>query len=350
MTPLRPPLASLAICRHSWTMRGLIVSLAALLAAAPGAAFAWGASGHRMIGEAAVQALPPELPAFLHGVQAVVDAGEFSREPDRSKASGKIHDADRDPGHFLDLGDDGSVFGGPKLAALPPTREDYDAALRAVGVDSWKAGYLPYSIVDRWQQLAHDFAYWRVLTAALANPAWAGHRAWFEADLRRREARIVEDIGELSHYVGDGGQPLHVTIHFNGWGPYPNPQGFTQARVHGPFEGDLVRAEVKLADVAARMTPASLCQCTIERRAAEYLAGTNRLVGPFYQLEKAGGLAPGDPRGQAFAADKLARSASELRDEIVQAWIASADEAVGWKPVTPADVAACRADPFPALY
>ena len=327
------------------------LSLALLAAAAPSAAFAWGATGHRLIGEVAVQALPADLPAFLHEPQAVEAAGELSREPDRSKAAGKAHDSDRDAGHFLDLGDDGAIFGGPKLAALPPTREDYDTALRAVGADSWKAGYLPYSIIDRWQQLAHDFAYWRILTAAEANPTWADHRDWYAADRRRREAMILEDIGQLSHFVGDGSQPMHVSIHFNGWGPYPNPQNYTQAKVHAPFEGELVRREVTEAEVAARVAPLRLCHCAIEQRAADYLAATNRLVVPFYELEKAGGIASGDPRGKAFAADQLARGAGELRDEIVEAWIASADEPVGWKPaVTAADVAAGRIDPFLSLY
>jgi len=332
-------------------MRRLLrFALTALLAAPPSAAFAWGASGHRFIGQVAVQALPPELPGFLHTPEAADDAGELAREPDRSKGAGKIHDSERDPGHFLDLGDDGAIFGGPRLSALPATREDYDAALRAQGVDSWKAGYLPYSIVDRWQQLAHDFAYWRVLTAAEANPAWAEHRAWYAADRRRREAQILETIGQLAHFVGDGSQPLHVTIHFNGWGPYPNPQGYTEAKVHAPFEGDLVRAEVTSADVVAKLAPLRLCGCAIEQRTAQYLDATNRLVVPFYELEKAGGIALGDPRGKAFATAQLTRGASELRDQIVEAWMASADEPVGWKPVSPADVAAGRVDPFPALY
>jgi hypothetical protein len=332
-------------------MRRLVrLSIAALLAAAPSAAFAWGASGHRMIGEIAVEGLPPDAPAFLRTPEAASAAGELSREPDRSKGAGKVHDADRDPGHFLDLADDGTVLGGPRLEALPPTREDYETALRAAGVDSWKAGYLPYSIVDRWQQLTHDFAYWRVLTAAETNSAWAAHRDWYAADRRRREAQILEDIGQLSHFVGDGSQPLHVTIHFNGWGPWPNPNGYTQAKVHAPFEGELVHATVTPAEVVRRLSPVRLCHCAIEQRTADYLAGTNRLVGPFYELEKAGGLAPGDPRGPAFAAAQLARGASELRDQIVEAWLASADEAVGWKPVSPADVAAGKVDPFPALY
>ncbi len=331
-------------------MRRLVsLSLAAALCA-PTAALAWGATGHRIVGRVAVQALPPALPAFLRTPRAIDDAGELSREPDRSKAAGRAHDSDRDPGHFLDLSDDGTVLGGPKLSALPPTRADYETALRAANVDSWKAGYLPYSIVETWQQLAHDFAYWRVLAAAEANPAWAKHRAWYVQDRRRREAQILEDVGQLSHFVGDGGQPLHVTVHFDGWKAWPNPQGYTQAHVHAPFEGDLVRASVRPAEVAARLAPVRLCGCDIAQRTADYLAETNRRVVAFYALEKAGGLASGDPRGPDFATDQLARSAGELRDEIVEAWIVSADEPVGWKPVAPADVAAGKVDPFPALY
>jgi hypothetical protein len=261
-----------------------------------------------------------------------------------------VRDSHNDPGHFVDISDDGSVLGGPRLDALPPTREDYETALRAAGVDSWKAGYLPYEIVERWQQLAHDLAYWRVLTAAAANPAWADRQAWYAADRRRREAQILHDLGQLSHYVADGSQPLHVTVHFNGWGPFPNPSGYTTAKVHGMFEGDLVRAAVRTEEVRARLAPLRLCGCAIEQRAADYLVATNRRVEPLYQLEKAGGLQPGDPRGPAFARDQLARGASELRDLIVEAWTASADHPVGWKPVLPADVAAGRVDPFPALY
>ena len=332
-------------------MRRLIaVTLIAAVVAVPLQALAWGASGHRIIGRVAVAALPPELPAFLRTPQAVDDAGELSREPDRSKGSGRMHDSDRDPGHYLDLADDGTVQGGLRIDALPPTRADYETALRAAGTDSWKVGYLPYSIIDRWQQLAHDFAYWRVLKSAEANRAWRSHRAWYVADRRRREAQILEDIGQLSHFVGDGSQPLHVSDHPNGWGDFPNPAGYTQAKVHSPFEGALVHDFVRPRDVAAHLTPLQLCHCPIEQRTETYLAGTNRLVIPFYELEKAGGLKPGDPRGPAFARDQLARGASELRDLIVEAWNASTDIPVGWKPIQPADVASGKVDPYPALY
>jgi hypothetical protein len=50
-------------------------------------------------------------------------------------------------------------------------------------------------------------------------------RAWFEADRRLREKLTIRDIGIWSHYVGDASQPMHVSVHFNGWGDYPNPNG-----------------------------------------------------------------------------------------------------------------------------
>jgi hypothetical protein len=329
-----------------------LVLAAALASVIPNSVLAWGSTGHRFIGEVAIRALPAETPAFLRTPQAAIDVGEYSREPDRSKGAGRTHDSDRDPGHFLDLSDDGTVLGGPTLATLPTTRAEFDAAVRKAGADSWKSGYLPYSIVDRWEQLARDLAYWRVLSAAEANPAWKAHKAFFAADRRRREGQILVTIGELSHFVGDGSQPLHVTVHFNGWGDFPNPGGYTTAKIHAPFESDLVQASVTEAGVAAKLAPPKDCKCAIAKRVADYLAATGALVVPLYQLEKAGGLAPGDPRGPAFATDRIAVGASELRDLIVEAWRASATQTLGYKPnaVSVADVVAGKVDPYAMLY
>lgn len=333
-------------------MKRLLILVLGAVLASPTAALAWGATGHRMIGRLAVSALPAETPDFLRSAQAVDDVGELSREPDRSKGAGRAHDSDRDPGHFLDVSDDGTVLGGPTLAALPPTRAEFDTALRAVGQDSWKSGYLPYSIIEDWQQLVVDFTYWRILSAAEANPQWTEHHAWFTADRRRREALVLGDLGRLSHFVGDGSQPLHVSVHYNGWGDAPNPEGFTTARIHGPFEGELVAATVRPDAAAAAMTPLRLCGCAIEQRTVGYLSGTAKLVIPLYALEKAGGLAGRDARGTAFATRQIAIAASELRDLIVEAWNASASRSVGYRPevVSVADVVAGRVDPYPALY
>jgi hypothetical protein len=90
----------------------------------------------------------------------------MGRELDRSKGAGKTHDAERDPGHYVDLYDDGAVMGVLPLAKLPDSREAFDTELRAKGFTQYKAGCLFYSIVDGWQQIRKVFAYWRVLTKA----------------------------------------------------------------------------------------------------------------------------------------------------------------------------------------
>lgn len=332
--------------------RLLAAGAAALVLALPGTVFGWGGSGHRMIGVAAMRALPAELPAFLKAPQAIVDVGEFSREPDRIKRAGKAFDSDRDQGHFLDLGDDGTVFGGPKVTALPGTRQDYEKALQAVGSDSWKAGYLPYSILESYQQLTQDFAYWKALKFAESNKAWAAHKAFFTADRVRREGQILIAIGELSHYVGDGSQPLHVTLHFNGWGDYPNPNGYSTSRtLHGDFEGALVRQSITQADVEKAIAPLHATDGGVDiQQVGAYLAATGSQVTPLYELEKAGGLKPGDPRGAAFATRQMGLGASALRDMIVMAWRGADRQTVGWRPVPLADVLSGKTDPYNALY
>jgi hypothetical protein len=324
---------------------GLIAAVACA-----GHALAWGATGHRIIGRLGLEILPDDAPAFLRTPAAVEAGGELAREPDRWKDSGRIHDNERDPAHFLDLGDDGHVLGGPTLADMPPTREAFDAALRAAGADSWKAGYLPYAIIDAWQELAKDFAYWRADTAAAKLVNDPAHRAWFAADAREREALILRDYGTLAHYVGDGSQPMHVSEHFNGWGPYPNPEGFTEDRVHAAFEGAFVRSFVSQDAVRAAMSPYAAAEVSIEARTGAYLLATNATITTYFRLQKAGAFAGGDKRGRAFAAARLAAGADELRDDVEDAWRSSAHGEVGWPSIKVADILAGKVDPFDSLY
>ncbi len=327
-------------------------ALALLCVAAPaGQALAWGATGHRLIGELALETLAEGPPAFLRTPDAALAVGELAREPDRWRDAGRVHDTDRDAAHFLDLDDDGRVLGGPALEALPETRAAYDGALRAVGADSWKAGYLPYAIIDGYQQLAKDFAYWRIDRAAAEKVANPAHRAWFRADLIARQALILRDLGTLAHYVGDGSQPMHVSVHYNGWGAaYPNPAGYTNAHIHGPFEGAFVHDFVGKDAVRAAMAPASDCHCAIGVWTATYLGQTRKTVIPLFELYKAQGFENGDARGRAFVAARLAAGAAALRDLVAMAWTASAEGRAGYPAVSVADVESGKIDPYDSLY
>ena len=336
-------------------MKRILISAAALaLVALPAAdVSAWGATGHRIIGMAAMRALPDELPAFLRDPAAAAEVGELSREPDRSKGGGEPHDRERDTAHFVNLAEGGRVMtaAGPSLDALPELKSEYDAALLAAGIEIDEAGYLPYAVMDRHQQLVVDLALWRVLSAAEARETDLGKRAWYREDRLRREGLILRTIGELGHFVGDGSQPHHVTVHYNGWSSsVPNPEGFTTSRrTHSAFEGAFVRDHVRLQEVEAALPAPRLDGFQLRPRVAGYLGTTLAEVTPFYRLEKAGGFAPGDARGLDFATARLAAGAGELRDLIVIAWRLSGQAEVGWPKVKVAEVEAGTVDPWLAM-
>jgi hypothetical protein len=338
---------------HRTARRGTLIALLAVTTGAgwAGQALAWGDTGHRLVGALGAQAFPPSLPAFLRTPQAVADIGELAREPDRSRGSGRTHDTGRDPGHFIDGDDAGKVLGGPSLGALPQTRAEYETQLRAVGQDSWKAGWLPYSIIDGWQQLVKDFAYWRADSAGERLASDPARKAWLTQDRLRRERQIVDDLGVWAHYVGDATQPLHMTFHYNGWGDGPNPHGYTTAHIHVPLEGPYVTRTVTAEAVRQRMAPYRDCKCAIDARVSQYMVDSAHYVEPMYQLEKDGGFKDGDPRGPAFMAERLAAAASQMRDMALDAWNASERMGVGYPAIPAADVEAGWAgDAYNLLY
>ena len=324
-----------------------VAILLPLLLSAQQNALAWGASGHRMISRMAVEHLPAELPAFLRASTTVDMIGELGREPDRSKGTGNSHDRDLDPGHYVNLSDDSTIAGVLPIDPLPTTREDYDTALRAAGTNEYRIGFLPYSIIDGWQQLKKDFAYWRADVAAERMAKSRKDRAWFARDRRLRELIIVRDLGYWSHFVADSSQPMHVSIHHDGWGDFPNPQGYTAKKgFHAYFEGAFVASSVKGGDVLAKLRPFRDCACSIQVRTVAYLRETQAQLAPMYELEKAGAFSGDIAAGKEFVADRLAAAVAELRDMIVDAWRASADASVGYPAVPLRDIESRKTYPL----
>ncbi len=303
-------------------------------------ALGWGADGHRMVAVAGLRALPAEVPGFLRTPAALAQLGELAREPDRSKGAGSPHDPDLDPGHYVNVDDSGRIGGGPQLSALPRTRSDYDAAIRGVQAgDSSRLGYLPYALMDGYEQLVKDFGYWRVDRYAETRAATPEQRAWFARDRGLREMLVLRDLGYWSHFVGDAAQPLHVSIHYNAWGDYPNPNNYTAERIHGPFEGAFVHAHVKLADVEAALSAPRTVDGPIQAEVAAYVETGRRQADPLFALWTDHGFDGPDPaRGKAFTVARLAAGASELRDLVTAAWRASAGATVGYPAVKVADV------------
>jgi hypothetical protein len=279
-------------------------------------AFGWGADGHMLINRLAGAALPADVPAFLR-TPAALDALEYyGPEPDRWRSPAEPElNAAQAPEHFIDL--EYADLIGP----LPRRRYDYIRALAAaqarhpdLPLTPEKVGLQPYVTDEVFERLESAFRDYRALVAA-------------HQDTKPSEAEIIFLAGWLGHYVGDGSQPLHTTIQYNGW-TGPNPHGYTtDHRIHAQFETAFVHANVKPDDVAplvAATKPAVLNDVFADYLI--YLRHSNSLVEQTYQLEKQDAFTgAGTPAGKAFVDERLAAGAIELRNMIYTAWIKSSD-------------------------
>lgn len=270
-------------------------------------AHAWGNEGHRLINHLAVSTLPPDVPAFLHLPAAMDEIEYLGPEPDRWRSPAEPElAAAQAPEHFIDLEP------ADALGALPRNRLDFEAKVFAVGERPEKIGLQPWETNEVWERLKAALREYRALAAAGKDTHPAEQAAIFYA-------------GWLGHYVGDGSQPLHTTVQYNGW-VGPNPNGYTTAHtIHWAFEGPFVGANLHAADVERKMTPPHAIEGDLFDAYMAYLRQTATHVDQVYQFEKAGGFAgAGSPESRDFTATRLAAGASMLRDMILTAWIESA--------------------------
>jgi hypothetical protein len=317
------------------TMRKLLLLLCLL----PGSAFAWGYVGHDTMGVVAAKSFPAEIPSFLRGADAAARIGILSQEPDTSRNAGQPHDYDLDPGHFVNADDAGRIYGVP-LSALPASRRDYDTALRAGGAEQYKAGFLPYNILDGYQQLVKDFALLRAYQASLKHAAQfklsKADRAGLQRLVAVRQTLTWRDLGYWAHFVEDASQPMHVSSHYNGWGEGPNPNGYvTEPGLHAKFESTFVNANVTEADVAKAIRPYRHCETTLQACVQDYLSDSLKNIETVYRLDKAGALDAATPEAKAFVVSRMAEGASMLRDMVVDAWREAGTATLGYKVKTP---------------
>lgn len=335
-------------------------------------AWSWGHAGHVGISRIAIEKLPDEIPSFIRNDLAVAAIGELGPEADESRTTGivtgrsssgnlltsrTVHDAERDPGHFVDIDDTGVIVGGVvPLSNLPATREAFDTEQRtgAPTQTQYSGGYLPYEMLDGFQQLRKDLGMWRAFKAGLHSAKKESDRDYFRFHLVLREQLIIRDLGYWSHFVADASQPMHVSIHFNGWGNFPNPNGYTTAPIHAPFEGSFVHNFIDFRKVAAAVRPyTDRGVTTMEQRVPLYLEETLAQLVPTYQTALDSGndnYQTAKPAEVAFVTARLAAGASELRDEIVDAWHQSESVTVGFPLVSVADILAGKAVVTPQTF
>ena len=315
--------------------RALALVLCGALAFAPAPVSAWGAHGHRLVSGAAIRTLPDTMPIFLRNGAAHDEIALLGPEADRVKGAGAPLDDDDNPGHFVNVLDDATVGGVVKLSALPRDRAAYDRELRTAKppTDEFAQGYLPYQIADGWQHIVRDLAFWRVDVVGETKAPTPEERAFFTYDRGVREAVTLRDVGYWGHFVADGSQPLHVSVHFNGWNgaKYGNPNNFSEVRsIHSRFETALVRAVATEDLVVARVPALVTSSDPILAQVGVYLTASAGTVPDVYRLEAAGAIDARSPAATSLVLDRLAAGAAQMRNLIVEAWLASADVKVGY--------------------
>jgi hypothetical protein len=141
-------------------------------------------------------------------------------------------------------------------------------------------------------------------------------------------------MGVMGHFAGDASQPLHTTVHFNGW-TGDNPHHYTATnKFHGWIDGGyLLKANIEgdLPEMKKKLRPAQTLRLNGQPASAEkffsaivnFLAEQNQLVEPLYQLEKDGKLSgegENGLQGKVFIEGQLVKGGQFLGDIWYSAW------------------------------
>ena len=140
-------------------------------------------------------------------------------------------------------------------------------------------------------------------------------------------------MGVMGHFVGDCAQPLHTTVHHNGW-VGDNPKGYTaKPGIHAWIdEGVIAKAGIGCANLAKDIEPASALdlpavpegQDAFFNAVMAYLMKQHAHVEAVYALEKAGELGMGatdvSPAAQALIEGQLRAGGQMLAAIWVTAW------------------------------
>jgi len=276
-------------------------------------AWPWGNEGHTMINRVAAEKLPADVPAFLKNAEEQL--AYLGPEPDRWREESELAlKLSQEPDHFIDL----ELVEG---ITLPPDRYSFYRVLevqrqqnpaRAEKLWPEKVGLQPYITMEVYGRLVAAFREYRHALRDRRNPEFAEHDAIFYA-------------GWLGHYVGDGANPLHTTVNYNGW-VTANPNGYTTEKtIHWKMEGQFVAANQRLLQFASLVPdkPTKLEHPFDDYMA--YLKKSSTYVEQVYQIEKAGGFSgEGTPQSREFIEQRLAFAADMLRNLWYTAWLDSA--------------------------
>jgi hypothetical protein len=285
----------------------MLVAVASALLWQPRAAHAWAEFGHKLSGRAAATELPKEMPKFFR--KATNQLEYLNPEPDRWRSRTFVEmDAAFSYDHFVDM----EMV--PPAAFEARDRYAYLIALYQAGVQHPEnAGLLSFHIVELYERLRTEFYLWR-------NAKDQRTRGWIEE-------RIINDAGVLGHYVSDGANPHHTSVHYNGWNKaYPNPNNFTTDNTfHRRFEDVFIKSHITINDLLPKVNKTPRLLENPRADILQYLRDSNSQVTRLYELEKRNTFNEQTtaPENKAFAVERLLAGIQMLRNLWWTAWVQS---------------------------
>ncbi len=310
-----------------------------MLFACAAVAHAWDYEGHRTVNQIALASLPTNFPAFVQKPEAAERIAFLAGEPDRWRNTPDLSLKHcNGPDHYIDLEELADY--GIKPAELPVFRFDFVGRLavtRAANPDKFPkpdpekdvehtlglVGMLPWSITENYGKLKSGFSYLKAFEQYGGTPE----------EIANAQANIIYIMGVMGHYVGDGAQPLHATIHHHGW-VGDNPNGYrTNRSIHAWIDGGYFNkvGMPRLADMKPDIRPARLVQLgdrpaspeEILPAVVKYIEATLKEVEPLYQLDKSGALSGNGEKGlegKKYLAQRLIVGGQMLGDIWYSAW------------------------------
>jgi hypothetical protein len=318
--------------------------LAGLLLCGANLAHAWYEPGHRMINQLALEALPADFPSWVREPANAERIVFLSQEPDRwRRTSSALLQHANGLDHFVNL--EQIEAAGLDLATLTPFRYQFVAAYAAgraahpgrfPGPDparnrdhtlEWP-GFLPWAIAEYYAKLETEFSYLKTYEA-YGTPA----------EIANARANVIYVMGVMGHFVGDGSQPLHVTVQHAGW-VGPNPHGYPTQDFHALVDGNFIaKAGITLAELEPQVTPARPLDLATRPDGRDpafadvmaYLEATRQKVDPLFRLMQAHQLddaSPGNRAGRAFFDERLLAGGEMLGSLWLTAWRQAAPDRV----------------------
>lgn len=312
----------------------LVLQASAVLVSAP--AFAWGNTAHAAINRAALATLPADGPVFLQGHAEFI--GGLASLPDvwryPSEPFSKI---DEDPNHGWFREQFAFMKTKPRsryefvIALLNEQRTVKDATSdEALRTNVRWTGTMPYAIMEAYGRL-------------VAGMRWHRRLADEGRDTKFIDQALAYDVVRIGHYIGDGAQPLHASIHSDGWRG-DNPKGYTTDRtIHSRFETQFVdMIALTDAQVVAKVAPLGRQNADLFDAVLAFLEDSAASMERVYQLEqKAAFATPHSTPARDLVYARTGSGAAMLRDVLHRAWVESgtAPDLPAANPLDPANPA-----------